>query len=141
MERVFIDFMVTDVIVRYFTLRCDNISNHRFEAFKSNKGCYPGHDTVYWRCSMTNKWYHVHNNYHDGVSIINTNTTMELFEYQYQPLIIIGSIKLDRMYQELLIREKKIELEKQRLSYGIMCLKFNGALIDDISQLIAIIDY
>ncbi len=112
----------TEKEIQYFALyRKINIDDHSFEAFNCNYKNRCAH--IFLRCTKTAQWYAIITHFMSSDS-----------------MIIRGSMSLELRYHELIAEEikERIELEKRRLSYGIMCLRFNGNLIDDLIQLIAI---
>ncbi len=119
-------FMVTEHMLKYFGVLQD-IDDFQFNYFIKEKQKTDGKKKQYFYMKSPNWRDHWFAYYPE--SSVNVS------------LVFKGSIKLDRMYQELLIREKRTELEKRRLSYGIMCLRFNDHLIDDIIFLIACFTY
>ncbi len=115
----------TEIQIRYFALyRKINIDDHSFEAFNYTREKHPS--KIFLRSRATAQWYAI------------------ITHFMYpDSMITCGIIGLELRYHELISDEikERIELEKQRLSYGIMCLKFTATLIDDLIQLIAVIDY
>lgn len=56
-------------------------------------------------------------------------------------IVFKGYEKLNHMYQDLLAYECRVKLEKQRLNYGLMCLRLEGTLLEELIGLIAVATY
>ncbi len=119
-------FVVTEHMLKYFGVLQD-IDDFQFNYFIKEKQKTDGKKKQYFYMKTPNCIDHWFIYYPESSGNVS--------------MVFKGHSKIEGMYQELIVNEKRIELEKQRLSYGIMCLKFNGVLIDDLLHLIAIIDY